>query len=240
MLGTGLVGGGRDWTSTPLRSSRSVAISRRRTYRSGMFTERRLDDPEILKGLAQPFRQRLYRLLAQVGPATVSTLAKHLGGADPGLVSYHLRELARRGFIEDAPELARDRRERWWRLVPGPTSWSWRDFTTPEGRAIASTVKSQMIIDEFERLRHYEQIRESWSESWQGAAASSDSFLYLTAAELSDLVAELHEVLGRWAEHGRRARAAETAAAGAGESTVEASGREPVFLFLHAFPDQPR
>jgi DNA-binding transcriptional ArsR family regulator len=203
-----------------------------------MSTERRLDDPEILKGLAQPFRQRLYRMLAQIGPATVGTLAKQFGGADPGLVSYHLRELARRGFVEDVPELARDRRERWWRLVPGATSWSWRDFTSPEGRAVASTVKTQMIIDEFERLRRYEQTRESWDESWHDAAVSSDSFLYLNSAELSQLAAELHQVLGRWAEHGRRARASErTSAAG---STADGSGRESVFLFLHAFPDLPR
>jgi DNA-binding transcriptional ArsR family regulator len=208
-----------------------------------MVSARRLDDPEVLKAFAQPFRQRLYRLLAQVGPATVGMLAKQLGGADPGLVSYHLRELARRGFVEDAPELARDRRERWWRLVPGATSWSWRDFTTPEGRAIASAAKSQMVIDEFERLRRYEQTRETWDESWRGAAVSSDSFLYLSPAELGELDAELHQVLGRWAEHSRRARAAEHPAAGesvAGESVAQASGRAPVFLFFHAFPDRPR
>jgi hypothetical protein len=41
-----------------------------------MSNERRLDDPEVLKGLAQPFRQRLYRTLAQIGPATVGMLAK--------------------------------------------------------------------------------------------------------------------------------------------------------------------
>jgi len=203
-----------------------------------MSSERRLHDPEVLKAFAQPFRQRLYRLLAQVGPATVGMLAKHLGGADPGLVSYHLRELARRGFVEDAPELARDRRERWWRLVPGPTTWSWRDFTTPEGRAIASTAKTQMVIDEFERLRHYEQTRETWDESWQEAAVSSDSFLYLSPAELSQLSAEIQEMVVRWAAHSRQARADEHAAGG--ESAAEASGRQPVFLFLHAFPDRPR
>lgn len=209
-----------------------------RPYRRGMSSERRLDDPEVLKAFAQPFRQRLYRLLAQVGPATVGMLARHLGGADPGLVSYHLRELARRGFVEDVPELARDRRERWWRLVPGATSWRWRDFPTPEGRAIASTAKTQMVVDEFERLRRYEQTRDAWDESWQDAAVSSDSFLYLSPGELSELGAELQDVLGRWAEHSRRARAEELRVRGGPEA--EASARVPVFLFLHAFPDRPQ
>jgi DNA-binding transcriptional ArsR family regulator len=189
----------------------------------------RIDDPEVLKGLAQPVRQRIYRTLAQIGPATVGRLAKELGGADPGLVSYHLRELARRGFVEDVPELARDRRERWWRLVPGAMSWNPRDFPGPEGRAIASAVKAQMVADEFDRLRRFEQGREGWDEAWQDAAVSSDSFLYLTAAELAQLAGELQEVLGRWAEHGRARRSRD------GEP-----GRESVFLFLHAFPERAR
>lgn len=218
---------------------------------------RRIDDPEVLKGLAQPVRQRLYRLLTQIGPATVGTLAKRVNG-DPGLVSYHLKELARRGFIEDVPELARDRRERWWRAVPGSTSWSARDFPTPEGQAIANAVKGQMIADEFARLHRYEQGRDSWSEAWRDSTLSSDSFLRLTPTELNQLSAELLEVLQRWSRHGREAsereRASERAggqgsAAGSstGEGAVHDDGpgdgdgesREHVFLFLHAFPERP-
>ncbi|GIH17443.1 winged helix-turn-helix domain-containing protein [Rugosimonospora africana] len=195
---------------------------------------RRIDDPEVLKGLAQPIRQRLYRLLSQIGPATSGTLAKRVNG-DPGLISYHLRELARRGFIEDVPELARDRRERWWRTVQGSTTWAWRDFPTPEGQAVASAVKGQMVADEFARLHRYEQSRESWSEAWQDAATSSDSFLRLTPAELEQVSAELLEVLQRWSRHGRQAseRIDQSETADSGES------REHVFLFFHAFPERP-
>jgi DNA-binding transcriptional ArsR family regulator len=192
---------------------------------------RRLDDPEVLKGLAQPIRQRLYRLLSQLGPATVGTLAKRMN-ADPGLVSYHLRELARRGFIEDVPELARDRREHWWRAVPGSANWSFLDFPDPESRAIAATVKSQMVADEFGRLRRFEQSRDTWSEQWQRAVVSSDSFLRLTPDELAQLTAELGAVLARWSETSRAAAAEPVAPA-------EGEGREHVFVFFHAFPDRP-
>jgi DNA-binding transcriptional ArsR family regulator len=185
---------------------------------------RRLDDPEVLKGLAQPIRQRLFRLLIQIGPATVGTLAKRMS-ADPGLVSYHLRELARRGFIEDVPEPARDRRERWWRAIPGSADWSSLDFRTPEGQAIAAMVKGQMMADEFARLRRYDQTRDTWSEEWQRAATSSDSFLRLTPDELKQLTAELLAVLKRWGEAGRNAPPVEE--------------REHVFLFFHAFPERP-
>ncbi|GIF95411.1 transcriptional regulator [Catellatospora citrea] len=188
---------------------------------------RRITDPEVLKGLAQPIRQKLYRLLAQFGPATGATLSKRLG-TDPGQTSYHLRELAKAGFVEDAPELARDRRERWWRAVPGSTGWSSLDFPTPEGQAIASAAKAQVVIDEFERVRGYEQSRDTWSDQWQVAATSSDSFLRLTPSELTELTGELHEVLVRWKQRSneRAARSDDT-------------DREHVFLFFHAFPERP-
>lgn len=189
-----------------------------------MSDMRRITDPEVLKGLAQPIRQKLYRLLAQIGPATGATLSRHLG-TDPGQTSYHLRELVKAGFVEDAPELARDRRERWWRAVPGPTGWSSADFPSPEGQAISAAVKAQLVIDEFERVRRYEQHRDTWSAQWQAAAMSSDSFLRLTPAELTELTAELHELVVRWKDRGRAA--------------ADDTDREHVFLFFHAFPERP-
>jgi hypothetical protein len=183
----------------------------------------RINDPEVLKGMAQPVRQRLYRLLAQIGPATGGTLARHLG-TDPGQTSYHLRELARRGFIEDAPELARDRRERWWRVVSGSVSWSTLDFSTPEGSAIAAAVKAQVVIDEFERVRQYEQTRDRWPAEWQEAAFTSDSFLRLTPSELAQMNRELLDVVTRWSERTRGL-------------PVEGD-RQHVFQFMHAFPEK--
>jgi DNA-binding transcriptional ArsR family regulator len=185
--------------------------------------QRRITDPQALKGLAQPVRQRLFRLLCQFGPATGGALAKRLG-ADPGQVSYHLRELARYGFVEDVPELARDRRERWWQAVPGSTAWSFLDFAEPEARAVAELAKAQMVIDEFERLRRFEQSQDGWSEAWRRAVVSSDSFLRLTPGELAELIGELLAVLTRWADATR--------------SRPIGDDRQAVSLFFHAFPER--
>jgi len=189
---------------------------------SGMTRD--ISDPEILKGLAQPIRQKIYRLLAQIGPVTGGELSKRLG-TDPGQTSYHLRELAKRGFVEDVPELARDRRERWWRLVPGAVSWSALDLGGPEGAAVASAAKAQMVIDEFERVRRYEQTRQQWPLEWRQAAMSSDSFLRLTAAELTELNQELLAVVQGWAARTR--------------DLPVGHDRQNVFLFLHSFPERP-
>jgi DNA-binding transcriptional ArsR family regulator len=194
-------------------------------------THRRITDPETLKGLAHPLRRKLLDQLTHFGPATVSVLAERLA-ADPGQMSYHLRELGRRGFIEEAPELARDRRERCWRAVPGSVGWSGGDFTEPADRAVADTVLQQMIADQFERLAAYNATRESWPAEWSEAAAASANHLRLTADELRELSAELNGVLRRWAEVGRRARDARP-------DELPQDGREHVFLFFHAFPEKP-
>jgi DNA-binding MarR family transcriptional regulator len=185
---------------------------------------RDISDPETLKGLAQPIRQKIYRLLAQIGPATGGTLSQRLG-TDPGQTSYHLRELARRGFVEDVPGLARDRRERWWQTVPGSISWSALELTGPEGQAVASAAKAQMVKDEFERVRRYEQNRGAWSPQWQQAALSSDSFLRLTATELAELNRQLLALVQDWSARTR-------------DLPID-DERRNVFLFTHSFPENP-
>src|SRR5206468_2580841 len=62
--------------------------------------------------MAHPLRLEILGLLVE-RPSTASRLARRLGESR-GLISYHLRMLARSGAIEEAPELG-SRRERWWR-----------------------------------------------------------------------------------------------------------------------------
>ena len=196
-----------------------------------MTEPRRLTDPDMLKGLTHPLRRRLYRLLLQLGPATVTLLGEHVD-ADPGQLSYHLRELGRRGFIEEAPELARDRRERWWRVVPGAVSWSLQQFDDPADRVVAETVYRDLVADQFERLRAFETGKQDWPEEWVAVSTTSNNYLRLTPEELGALNDELNQVLRRWSALGRidpTTRPEER----------PADGRENVFLFLHAFPEKP-
>ena len=71
-------------------------------------------EPDVLRAVAHPLRRRLLDVLRVDGPQTASLLAEHTGEA-VGNVSHHVRVLQRAGLVEAAPELARDRRERWWR-----------------------------------------------------------------------------------------------------------------------------
>lgn len=192
---------------------------------------RRLNDPDLLKGLTHPLRRTLLRLLTQLGPATVSLLAARID-ADPGQISYHLRELGKRGFIEEAPELARDRRERWWRVAPGSTAWSVDAFEDPADRATAETLYGSVVSDQFDRLRAYEAARAHFGRDWSEAAVSSNSELRLTPQELRELSAELNTVLRRWSDLGRLDPHTRPE-----DRTPD--GRQNVFLFFHAFPEEP-
>jgi hypothetical protein len=69
-------------------------------------------DTTALKALAHADRLRMLGLLRFDGPSTATALAKRLG-MNSGATSYHLRQLARYGFIEPVPERG-TKRERWW------------------------------------------------------------------------------------------------------------------------------
>jgi DNA-binding transcriptional ArsR family regulator len=193
---------------------------------------RQVTDPDVLKALTHPLRRQLYRLLGQLGPANIPILAEHTG-ADPGQLSYHLRELAKRGFVEEVPELARDRRERWWRTVDESWGWTTADLPDPASRAIGESLHQLGVAEEFERLRVFEATKQTFGPDWVRVAHTSNSNLRLTPAELAELCEELNAAVRRWsAEVGRIDPSSRP------EDRPD-DGRSNVFLFFHAFPEKP-
>ncbi|MFI6056423.1 winged helix-turn-helix domain-containing protein [Streptomyces violascens] len=194
----------------------------------------KVTDPHTLKVITHPLRLKLYEVLVSEGPATAARLSKYVAAA-PGSLSYHLRQLAEYGYIEEAPELGEnDSRERWWRAVPGGVRWSPDDFEDAPGAQEALASAQRMLTGrQWERLRTWQTTgRERWGQEWASAAVSTDSFLRLTPGELRELGAELDAVLDKWTARSRAA-----APQDADETPENSTGRDRVFLFLHAFPD---
>jgi DNA-binding transcriptional ArsR family regulator len=75
-----------------------------------------ITDPEGLRALANPVRQRILMQLAVLGHARAADLAEAIG-QPANSVSFHLRVLAKAGLIVEAPEHARDKRDRVWTNV---------------------------------------------------------------------------------------------------------------------------
>ena len=58
------------------------------------------DPVRAIRALSHPLRVRLLDLLRFDGPSTATLLARRVGESS-GATSYHLRQLARHGFIEE-------------------------------------------------------------------------------------------------------------------------------------------
>ncbi|MEO3815207.1 helix-turn-helix domain-containing protein [Plantactinospora sp. B24E8] len=202
-----------------------------------------ITDLNVLRAITNPIRFRLYEVLATRGPATAARLAEYVSAA-PGSLSYHLRQLAAAGYVEEAPDLGGDARERWWRAVPGGIRFSPADFLdTPAARAAVDAAQQLAVGRRLDRLRRWQETAvDRWGAEWLGAAVSSDMMLYLTPDELRQFGAEVGELIDRWAERSRDHRAAQSAQGTASAQSAETgsdSGREEIFLFVHGFPVDP-
>jgi len=75
-----------------------------------------VQDARILRAIAHPERNRILAELAAAGPLRAADVTRLLG-IPANQASFHLRQLAKYGVVEPAPDLARDGRDRVWRLV---------------------------------------------------------------------------------------------------------------------------
>lgn len=152
--------------------------------------------PEQLKALTHPLRVAILRVLRTDGPATATALAHRLGESS-GATSYHLRQLARHGFVEEVPESG-DRRDRWWRAAfrgHRVDTAKWLD--DPDQRGVVALYQSQVVRVYAERAAAFvsEQNAGEWSREWVDASDLSDFVLTLTPAQLARLRDRMHAVV---------------------------------------------
>ncbi|MDI2131585.1 winged helix-turn-helix domain-containing protein [Yinghuangia seranimata] len=152
-------------------------------------------DANSLKGLAHPLRMRIFELLSLDGPATSARLAERLG-ENTGTVSWHLRQLAAHGFIEEDAGRG-TKRERWWRRTGPANELNLADFRDDPASAGAVDVYLDSLLRlYFERVHTY--VNEDWDEAWRAAGTVSDwRDLRLTRDQLAALNTELAAVVAR-------------------------------------------
>ncbi|MFE9452649.1 ArsR/SmtB family transcription factor [Streptomyces sp. NPDC006739] len=155
---------------------------------------RRLD-ARALRGLAHPLRMQLLNALRQGGPATASQLASRLGESS-GATSYHLRQLAAHGFVEDAPDHGKGR-ERWWRAVDEGLVFDSAEFegAGPEVRGAADLFLHEIANTHARELSTWLGTRDHWSEAWARATDMSDMSLRLTPDLAEELVRRMHDLV---------------------------------------------
>ncbi len=146
-----------------------------------------------MRALAHPARLAILRRLQVEGPATATECAEVVG-ISPSACSYHLRMLAKYGFVVDAPPRG-DGRERMWQAPHRGFTVAEPDELTPEladaKNVLARTVVSGLMDD---LIRYLESsVRES--REWRQAATINQMLLLVNAEELQELGARLTEIL---------------------------------------------
>jgi hypothetical protein len=142
-----------------------------------------LTDPRAMRAYAHPVRLALIGLLRTHGPMTATQAAARLGESS-GTCSFHLRQLAKYGFCEEAG--GGRGREKPWRATATFTSWA----TTPDDPERA---EAQAHLDAVIAQRYFGQVtrwladRHDEPPEWQRAAGYGDVALPLTPAELEAL-----------------------------------------------------
>ncbi|MEU8352712.1 helix-turn-helix domain-containing protein, partial [Streptomyces sp. NPDC048845] len=160
----------------------------------------RVLDPEqdsaALKALTHPLRIQLLGMLRQDGAATATELAEQTGESSAS-TSYHLRVLAKYGFVTEAEH--RDGRERRWQAAHDVTAWSNKAMeASPASRAFVTAARRAQL-EHLERslTRHEEDVAAGrLGPEWVEPSGVSDEVVRLTPESL----AELWEVVRRTTE----------------------------------------
>lgn len=160
------------------------------------FETRRLTDATVMRALAHPTRIELHELIAREGELTATQAGERLG-LTPANVSYHLRQLAKYGFIEEgSPGPGRARP---WRVRSTGHAWDGIGADA-DTNAAASALTSVFLERDIARLREWLEREQTADPDWRRAAFLSEALLYLTREELAEVGRMITELVLTFAE----------------------------------------
>jgi predicted transcriptional regulator len=168
----------------------------RRAEELGLPPHRTLEDPKALRALAHPTRMALIELLGLRGPMT-ATQAAEVVNVSPTNCAFHLRTLAKYGFVAEA-EGGRGR-ERPWELALSGMSWS-RDSADAAAYAAGKATLSMMLERWFDRVRRYTANDSAYPREIRNASMQSQTLWWATPEEIEAIKVDLDEVMTRHAE----------------------------------------
>jgi hypothetical protein len=157
---------------------------------------KRITDPRTMRALAHPIRLSLLSLLRTEGPMTATKAGERIGESAASC-SFHLRQLSKYGFVEEAS--GGHGRERPWQATAMLT-----DVATigdsPEFTAAADLFRSIVLDRYFESAARWLDAKPNESPEWQQAAQFTDRILYVTAAELATVTRQIEDLLDGYAD----------------------------------------
>ena len=149
-----------------------------------------LTDPRALRAYAHPVRMQLVGLLRREGPMTATRAAEILGESS-GTTSFHLRQLAKYGLVEEAG--GGTGRQKPWQATALFTNLP--DVVEPGGIEASIAVRSALVSLYHQSMLDWVNRAADESVEWQRASRMSDLMLYLTADELLALSQSVQDLL---------------------------------------------
>jgi DNA-binding transcriptional ArsR family regulator len=154
-------------------------------------------DVRALRALAHPLRGKLLGHLRTYGPSTATRLGQELGESS-GSTSYHLRQLAAYGFVEELRDEG-NARDRWWRARHRSTHFEAAAFLAdPDGREAVDELTHRQLAQQQRLLANYAEESQAIGDEWRAAASLNDWALHLSADAVHELAEEINAVIARW------------------------------------------
>jgi DNA-binding transcriptional ArsR family regulator len=181
-------------------------------------------DADTMRALAHPVRIALLEALALEGELT-ATAAGDLIGESSTTCSFHLRQLAKYGFVEEAGG-GKGRARPWKRSFRG-FRFSSEHADDPAAEIAAGTLARLFRERQFQRLQTWMETSRSYPEEWRSASSMSEFVVWMTPQELE----EFNETLFAQIERMHRDRAE--------HPSKRPEGALPVEYLLYSYPMRP-
>jgi Helix-turn-helix domain len=177
-----------------MSSDSNIANIRAESPRQEHPAKRELSDPQTMRALTHPVRLALLEALELEGQLT-ATQAGELIGEPPNTCSFHFRQLAKYGFVEEAgPAPGRSRP---WRLTTSRMHFT--DLHEDPDAAIAARELDRMLRERyFTRLAAFYAARTDYPLAWQETRGGSQALLHLTPGELKSIDEQIMAILERY------------------------------------------
>jgi predicted ArsR family transcriptional regulator len=181
--------------------------------------ELNLTDPKAMRAMAHPVRMALLELL-EVSSTLTATQASEALGESPANCAFHLRTLAKYGFVREAG--GGKGRERPWTRAHQTINVSTNRQPDAQAEMAASALARVWQERTLERIRST-LTADSWPEGWDDAVRASDSVRFLTAEETVQVGDEIRQIIDRYI--GRRE-----------DPSIRPAGALPVEVAFYLFP----
>jgi DNA-binding transcriptional ArsR family regulator len=155
-----------------------------------------ITDVATMRAFTHPLRSRIVMALRESGSATATGLAQVLGESS-GLMSYHLRQLARHGLVVEDTTRGKGR-ERWWKLAAAHFLFPEPADRTPEYEAELARVRDRILEVDATAVADFIANESSYPHEWRDASLFMTAVVHVTPDELMKLHADFGRVLEPW------------------------------------------